>query len=49
MARPGSVMRRKPEPENEIVKKRKRPGKLIRLLQEKHQNKIKVVKKQKCS
>jgi len=48
VARPGSVMRRKPEPENEVVRKRKRPGKLIRLLQEKHENKIKVVKRRKC-
>lgn len=45
--RPGSVMCRKPEPEDPIIKKRKRPGKLIRMLQEKHKNKIKVVKKQK--
>ncbi|NP_001155730.1 uncharacterized protein LOC100166987 [Acyrthosiphon pisum] len=45
--RPGSVMRRKPEPEDPVVKKRKRPGKQIRMLREKHKNKIKVVKKQK--
>ncbi|XP_022177091.1 uncharacterized protein LOC111038349 isoform X2 [Myzus persicae] len=45
--RPGSVMCRKPEPEDPVVKKRKRPGKQIRMLKEKHKNKIKVVKKQK--
>ncbi|XP_025404761.1 uncharacterized protein LOC112679250 isoform X2 [Sipha flava] len=44
---PGSVMCRKPEPES-FVKKRKRPGKQIRMLQEKRKHKIKVVKKQKC-
>lgn len=48
--RPGSVMSRKPEPENPVVmKKRKRPGKQIRMLKEKHKNKIKVVKKQKTN
>lgn len=46
---PGSVMCRRPEPENPIIKKRKRPGKQIRMLQEKHKNKINVVKKQKCN
>ena len=38
--RPGSVMSRKPEPEDPIIKKRKRPGKGSRMLQEKHKNKI---------
>ncbi|CAI6366359.1 unnamed protein product [Macrosiphum euphorbiae] len=38
--RPGSVMRRKPEPEDPVIKKRKRPGKQIRMLLEKHKNKI---------
>lgn len=41
-------MCRKPDPEP-IVKKRKRPGKQIRMLQEKRKHKIKVVKKQKCN
>lgn len=45
--RPGSVMSRKPEPEKPIAKKRKRPGKQIRMLQEKQKFKKKVVKKQK--
>lgn len=45
--RPGSVMSRKPEPEEPMGKKRKRPGKQIRLLQEKYKNKIKTKKKQK--
>lgn len=45
--RPGSVMSRRPEPEKPIIKKRKRPGKQIRMLQEKHKNKIKVRKIQK--
>jgi len=45
--RPGSVMCRKPEPEDPVIKKRKRSRKQIRMLQEKHKNKIKVVKKQK--
>jgi len=45
--RPGSVMCRKPEPEDPVKKRRKRPGKQIRLLQEKQKNKIKVFKKQK--
>uniref|UniRef100_A0A2S2PBE0 Nucleolus and neural progenitor protein-like N-terminal domain-containing protein n=1 Tax=Schizaphis graminum TaxID=13262 RepID=A0A2S2PBE0_SCHGA len=47
--RPGSVMSRKPEPEDPIIKKRKRPGKRSRMLQEKHKNKIKVVKKQRIN
>lgn len=45
--RPGSVMSRKPEPEKPIVKKRKRPGKQIRMLQEKQKFKKKVLKKPK--
>lgn len=40
-------MSRKPEPDNPIVKKRKRPGKKIRMLQEKKNFKKKSVKKQK--
>lgn len=42
--RPGSVMCRKPEPEDPIIKKRKRPGKLekttikLKLLKNKKQN-----------
>lgn len=47
MERPGSVMSRRPEPEIPIMKKRKRPGKQIRMLLEKHKNKIKVRKIQK--
>lgn len=47
MARPGSVMCRKPEPEESILKKRKRSRQQIRLLQEKNENKIEAVKRQK--
>ncbi|XP_027838607.1 uncharacterized protein LOC114120781 [Aphis gossypii] len=46
---PGSVMSRKPEQEDPIMKKRKRPGKRNRMLQEKHNNTIKVVKKRKIN
>lgn len=46
--KPGSVMCRKPEPEP-IIKKRKRPGKQIRMLQEKRKHKINVVKKQRTN